>query len=346
MMRILVVDDERGRGLQVAMALCAERQGECMALNFEVTTTDAGGAPEWIELLPAGQVITGRDGRTWINDHPDIILAAFAAEGKDLPVDWEHSSELKACEGEEAPAAGWVKEMEIRDGSIWGRVEWTEKGAASISSKEYRYLSPVFRYEMESRRIFRITSCGLTNQPNLFLNALNNEGFKEDPPMIKKLLLALGLHENATEETALNRVTTLLADHATALNQAKHPSLDLFVPRADYATALNRAVTAEDSLKAIATASQATAINAEIDAALAAGKITPATKEYHVAACKQEGGLNRFKAFAQAAPVIAGATGLDGKKVDDPGTALNAEGLQIAAMFGNSAEDIKKFGTV
>ena len=40
---------------------------------------------------------------------------------------------------------------------------------------------------------------------------------------------------------------------------------------------------------------------AEIEAALGAGKITPATVEYHKASCRQDGGLERFRDFVKAA---------------------------------------------
>ena len=315
-----------------------------MALNFEMPQD--GSAPEWLELLPAGQIVTGRDGRTWINDQPEGLLAAFAAEGKDLPIDWEHSSELKAREGEEAPAAAWIKEMELRDGgSVWGRVEWTTKGAASVSSKEYRYLSPVFVFEQESRRIVRLTSCGLTNQPNLFLNALNRVQTTEVTTMdLAQLLAALGLPATFTLAQALNHIAKLKDDLATALNSAASPALDKFVPKADYDLALNRATSAEGKLAAQDKAALETAINTEIDAALKAGKITPATQEYHVAQCRQEGGLDRFKAFVAAAPAVADASKLDGKKPGETDAALNAEQLQVANMFGNSVEDLKKFG--
>jgi len=295
-------------------------------------------APEWIQLLPAGQIITGRDGRTWINDRPENILAAFAADGKDLPIDWEHSTQLKAPKGEAAPAAGWIKEMELRAGSIWGRVEWTGKGAATVISRENRYISPVFHFEIETNRIFRIVSCGLTNQPNLHLDALNHE---KESNMLKKLLVALALPETTTEDMAINHVITLKSDHAIALNQAKNPPLNLFVPRADYDTAMNRVTTAEGKITAIETANLETAINTEIDAALAAGKITPATKEYHVAACREKGGLDRFKAFAQVAPVVAADTGLDNKKLAD-GVALNAEEKSLCLAMNISEEDYIK----
>lgn len=316
-----------------------------MALCFEMPQD--GTAPDWIEVLPAGQVITGRDGRTWINDQPDVILAAFAAEGKDLPVDWEHSSELKAREGEEAPASGWIKQLEIRDGgSIWARVEWTAKGAASVASKEYRYISPVFVFETESRRIVRLTSCGLTNQPNLFLSALNRETQQEDITMNQQqfaaLLAALGLAATATADQALNHIVQMKNDLATALNSEKQPSLDKFVPRADYDTALNRAAAAEADLKKVKDAQLDKDINTEIDAALKAGKITPATKEYHVAQCKQEGGLERFKAYCQAAPVVMADTQLDNKKVGDKEGALNAEEKAACKAMGISEEDYRK----
>ncbi len=315
-----------------------------MALNFELPID--GAAPEWIELIPSGQIVTGRDGRTWINDHPEIILQSFVTDGKDLPIDWEHSTELKAPEGEEAPAAGWIKELEIREGgAIWGQVDWTARGRESISGKEYRYLSPVFRYEVESRRIFRLTSAGLTNQPNLYISALNAEEPRKEQKMeLAKLLAELGLPATATFLDALNRIAQMKTEHATALNQAQNPPLDKFVPRADYDTALNRATTAEASVKAIKDEQLETAINAEIDQALKAGKITPATKDYHVAQCRMDGGLERFKEFVKAAPVVGGDSGLGDKKPGDGGTALNAEEAKVAAMFGNSADDINKYG--
>ena len=316
------------------------------ALNFELAQDTA--PPEWIGILPPGGTITGRDGRQWVNDRPDIILQAFAVDGKDIPIDWEHSTELKAPEGEQAPAAGWIKELRAgEDGAIEGRVEWTPKGVESLLNREYRYLSPVFRYELESRRIFRITSCGLTNQPNLHLNALNHEqDGKETTMELAKLLAELGLPATATFLDALNRIGAMKAEHATALNQAQNPPLDRFVPRGDYDTALNRAATAETELKRIRDEQLETAINAEIGQALKDGKITPATKEYHVAQCRMEGGLERFKEFAKAAPVIGGASGLDGRRADEGGAALNAEELKVVDMMGLSLDDYKKANNI
>lgn len=144
-------------------------------VGINVRALDVSGkAPGWIHLIPAGPVV-GRDGREWVNDSPQLILAAFAARGVDLPLDLEHSTELKAPQGEPAPAVGWIKDLQARAGEIWGRVEWTEAGRNAVESKSYRYVSPVFVFERESKRVVSLTSAGLTNRPNLFLHALNKQ---------------------------------------------------------------------------------------------------------------------------------------------------------------------------
>lgn len=81
--------------------------------------------PDWIELIPAGPAITGIDGRQWINDMPDRIVAAFTARIHPMVVDYEHASEHRAPQGLDAPAAGWIDRLENRNDAIWGHVEWT-----------------------------------------------------------------------------------------------------------------------------------------------------------------------------------------------------------------------------
>ena len=305
-----------------------------VALN-SLALPEAPAVPEWICLLPAGQV-TGRDGRSWINDDPEGIVTAFNQSGMDAPVDMEHSTEIQAPKGNPAPASGWVKELKAINGELHGRVEWTEKGHATVAAKEYRYISPVIVYQRATNRITGLTSVGLTNRPNLYLPALNSttppaplleekEGGeenknREETHMMNKMLQALDLPDGATEEAALNRIAGLKGDLATALNRADSPSLEKFVPRADHDAALARATNAESKLGEVQTMIAETAINAEIDVALKEGKITPATVEYHRASCRQEGGLDRFKAFCQAAPAVAADTGLD----DGRGTARRA----------------------
>lgn len=140
----------------------------------ELHSEATGKAPTDIKLIPREGTITGRDGRSWVNDKPGAIVSAFNSAGVELPVDIEHSSQLKAPKGECAPAVGWIKMLIMNPyGEIWGTIEWTDLGRELIETKAYRYISPVFAYEMSSMRIIKLISVGLTNIPNLFLDALN-----------------------------------------------------------------------------------------------------------------------------------------------------------------------------
>ena len=311
----------------------------------------AGGAPEWVELLPAGPEVPGRDGRRWRLDDAAAVAQASLDGARDLPIDWEHATSRKAPLGDPAPAAGWITRLEARNGALWGRVEWTDRGQAAVASREYRYLSPEFHYERSTSRIVRLLSAGLTNNPNLRLTALNQEGTEDMD--IKEILRALGLSEDATAEQAVTAINTLRTERDTAKmerdtaqNQAENPSLEKFVPRADHNAALERATNAETKLAAAEKKAQEAEIETEITAALEAGKITPATADYHRAQCKAEGGLDRFKEYVKTAPAVAADSGLDGKQPGggDKATALNADESRIAAMFGNTAEDLKKYG--
>ena len=318
-----------------------------VAINaIEIPLIRDGMLPEWVELLPAGAVV-GRDGRSWNNDRPEAVLASFIELGRDLPIDIEHSTELKAPQGEPAPAIAWVKELENRGGEIWGRTEWNATGRQLVGDGAYRYLSPVIIYEKSTGTIVGLTSVGATNRPNLKLPALNHEqgaDAPEESTMLKALLAALALPETATEAEALAKINVMRTDLATAMNRAENPSLEKFVPRADHDAALAKATNAENQLRQIKAEALETAVNAAIDQALKAGKITPATVEYHKAQCRQEGGLKLFTDYCAAAPVIGADSNLDTKDPEKGKTAMNAEQAQIAGMFGNSAEDIAKYG--
>ncbi|MDH3998236.1 MAG: phage protease [Desulfuromonadales bacterium] len=327
---------------------------EAIALNFELPSD--GSLPQMIELVPGGPEIIGRDGRRWRNDEPQQIVDALSARAIDLVVDFEHATELKAPRGEQAPAAAWITDFELKaDGSVWGQVFWTPKGAAAVSMREYRYLSPVLLYHKQSRQIRSLSSLALTNKPNLFNKALNHQQTTdnqqstsnqqtqpEEDIMLKTLLAKLGLPEDATDEQALQAIEALQADLQTANNRAETPSLDKFVPRADYDAALARAANAEQALDGRDSAEVESAILVEIDAALKAGKIVPATRAYYSAMCHQQGGLAQFKAFVAAAPVVGDAAQFDRDQLT--GHALNAEQEQIADLFGNSAEDLVTYG--
>lgn len=320
-----------------------------IALNMDLFQGEAAEVadvlPARLLLVPAGDTVVGRDGRSWLKPNPQVILNFFAVNGIDIPVDVEHATHKKAPQGDAAPAMAWIKSLdEDSDGAIWGSIEWNHEGAELIKGKSYRYYSPAYAIHSATGTIVGIKSVGLTNSPNLHVPALNHQQQKGDNMILATLLAAAGLAPTATFDDAINSIAKMKGDLTLALNSAASPPLDKFVPRADHDLALNRATTAEGKLAEQAKSTLETAINSEIESALTAGKITPGTKDYHIAQCRQEGGLERFKQFVAAAPSVAGDSNLDTKKPGANSTALNAEEQQMAAMFGNSAEDLEKYG--
>lgn len=177
--------------------------------------------PEWIELIPAGPDVEGLDGRRWRNDSPDRIVTAFNERGRPLVIDWEHSTENRAPNGLDAPAAGWVDRLEVRAGAIWGHVkEWTARARQQLAEKAYRFLSPVFQFEKQSGCIVALTSAALTNAPNLRLTALNSRLVTTG-----KEEVALTAEERQIGHLMGVRVADLIdakrADHARAQNAAR-----------------------------------------------------------------------------------------------------------------------------
>ncbi len=289
-------------------------------------------APEWVELIPAGPNVIGRDGRAWVNDRPDDIVSAFTV---DLPIDYEHASEEPA--GQPAPAAGWVKEVQNRGGAVWGRVEWVEAAANMIAAREYRFLSPTFFFSRTSTRIARLRSAALTHHPNLDLKALNRSQSETGSPAMnneqrKALCKKLGLADEASDTAILGAVEDLQADVAKAENAAQTPDLDKFVPRADHDKVVADLEAANNSL----TERDSADVEALVDQAIADEKITPSNRDFYVASCKAEGGVERFKAFVAAAPKLAVAanSGLDTKDPDEAVAALSADDKLIADQLG------------
>lgn len=315
-----------------------------LALNTDLSAAVSDGqAPEWVELIPPGPNVIGRDGRQWLFDEQAgmLVQSSFTGRAIDLPIDWEHATQHRASKGESAPAAGWIKQLEIRGGGLWGLVDWTPRGSEQVINREYRFLSPVFDFDPDTTRIARLVSAGLTNKPNFLLTALNQETTENTPVKFSPALLALlGLPDTATEEQVIAAITQLKST-AQATN-SESANLERFVPRADYNALEQRAINAEQALTEHKKAEHTKAVDAVITSATKAGKITPATVDYHRAMCQDEAGLARFKAFVEAAPVVAAATDLGERKPDNTSTALNSEEQQVAKLLGMSeAEFIK-----
>jgi phage I-like protein len=175
-----------------------------------------------IQVTPAG-FFAPADGRElsvsgWLINAAlaQQAIALFNARKTDTVLDYEHQTLHKEKNGQPAPAAGWFRSLEWREGSgLWATVELTARAKAFISNGEYRYFSPVFSYNAATGEVFDVVMGALTNTPaidgmdELSLLAaatfgLNQES--EDDPVNKLLLAicaALSLPETTTEDQAV-----------------------------------------------------------------------------------------------------------------------------------------------
>lgn len=94
------------------------------------------------------------------------VIAEFSRRKTPLVVDYEHQTLSKEENGQPAPAAAWFKSLEWREGQgLFATVELTAKAAESIRNREYRFFSPVFRYNPKTGEIVSLEMGALTNTP-------------------------------------------------------------------------------------------------------------------------------------------------------------------------------------
>ena len=161
----------------------------------------APGAPEWVQLLPVGP-INGRDGRSWELVDPAALVGAFQSGGIDLPIDYEHANDNPDAKLKgPVTAAGWITELRA-DAGLWGWVTWTATAAEMIGNREYRFLSPSFLFDPETRRIVKLKTAGMVHNPNPHLTTLAGEQPPKAPDadMMQRILANLGLPSDATPD--------------------------------------------------------------------------------------------------------------------------------------------------
>lgn len=321
------------------------------AICFELPATEKGALPDWLQCIPAPDVdgkVRGRDGRSWLFDQPELVLKGSPAK---IIIDINHSTDLAAPKGLPAPSVGWIdgRALEVRNGGLGGQPNWNARGKAAIEGEDYGWLSPVFDYDVNGR-ITRLVRVSLCNAPNfdLALNtALLDPDFDDPQPEnlpMKSLLKLLGLSETATEAEGVLALNALKSQHATALNTAQStPDITKFVPRSEFDAVQQRALNAENKIADADKTKLAESIEAELDAAQTAGKITPAGREFYRATCSTQAGLAQFREFVKAAPAIVepGAIVPPGKP-PEKGTALNAAQKAVAESLGMSEAQFLK----
>lgn len=174
---------------------------------------DAAQAPDWIHLLPAGEIKTGDRRGPYIALNADEIISASFSDTDRLPIDENHATDLAAPLGQPSPARGWIVEMQSREDGIWGRVEWTNAGKRLVRGKAYRAISPVILHSKD-KVIGRILRASLVNRPNFRgLAALNQES---DMTLLERLAELLGLDATSDEDAIFDAIKAMKDKKAEA----------------------------------------------------------------------------------------------------------------------------------
>ncbi len=269
-----------------------------------IAQEEAAAVPEWIELVPAG-TFHGRDGRgPYRLEEPEAVVAATRALSLEagLPIDYDHATDFAAPRGIPAPAAGWVRELKVRNGAIWGRVKWTARAAAAIRAREYRYISPVFQYGPKDGRVMRLLRAGLTNNPNLYLSAISAAADKDQnmDEFLNQIKELLALGPDATAGDVLAAVAELMAASGRRAEEdgeqgAGAPDPGRYVAVTEH----TRALTELNALRAERARERA---EHTVNEAIRAGRLTPAQREWAVSYCAAD--PEGFSAFAARQPAM------------------------------------------
>lgn len=336
-----------------------------------------------VQVLPAGPFKgrTGRPGpgKAWeVRQGPALaamLNSRHAEPNAAMNFDYDHQTMLAATNGQKAPASGWTRAFEWRDGHGLFAVDhaWTSVAKAHIDGGEYRYVSPVINFDADTGEVTDLQHVSLTNFPDVMqlaavnqavaaLNAISATPQENDLTLLASLLTALGLPAETTETAALTAVAAMKvkADKAPAVPAALSAALGL-AATADETAALS----AVASLKTQGAAGDATTLQAMqalqgtvaaltakindgeittlVDGAIKDGKLLPAQKDWAVNLGKTS--VAQLSAFITSAPVVAaglGASQTEGKdKGGEGGGAVTATETAVLNAMGITADDFK-----
>ena len=256
-----------------------------------------------------------------------------------MVIDYEHQT----MTGAEAPAAGWIKELDAREDGLWARVDWTPNAYDRIMNREYRYISPVIELDDE-RNFTGLLNVALTNYPAINdLNplTLKKEAVKENNRMKGKLLEILDL-KTETEEGEIftvvkhgRQAVEFLEDIGDLLGVKPNASeikgaVMALKASPDVITRLRGEV---DQLKAERASERA---EKQLELALRAGKISSIMKEWALEYAKNDpAGFEAYVANApKIVPIGENLPEHEGKEGSGETIALTAEDKKMAALMG------------
>ncbi len=204
-----------------------------IALCSAITMAASDAPPEWLHLLPAGDIFTN-DGRGPYRASDMVsLMAASLKEGDKFVLDENHSTDLAAPRGEEAPARAWIVELQQREDGLWGRPEWLPAALERRIWREYRGVSPAILHRRDGT-IDAVLRASLTNKPNFRgMVALHQENVMDFRAW---LIEALGLASDADDAAIMAAIKAKFEGKKDESETALQSALDPIAKAAGLAT--------------------------------------------------------------------------------------------------------------
>lgn len=134
-------------------------------MTQELKDTIDNGESE-VQITTIGTVIgTGADGEPVEQNLTENALQALAEKHKDdeILVDADHESETS----NKTEAKGWLSGLKFIPGKgLFGKIKWTDIGRKLIENRVFRWLSPSWYLNKDTKEPTQMTSVALTNKPS------------------------------------------------------------------------------------------------------------------------------------------------------------------------------------
>lgn len=222
----------------------------------------AAEVPTEIQLLPFGEWkgYKDNDGNPRVFKVTRELAASAVAHqeerkrrnpDRDLVIDFEHQT----LTNDQSPAAGWFNDLFLKEDGLYARVKsWTDQGLKHLRERTYRYLSPVFAFDVDDKVTGQkvplvIFNAALTNEPffdelkplvaknNPTIYQINNTPSQGDSIMDPKVILAFiaslfGLTGEQTFDTVKAKLSDFRQSIAATLNIDAASTLDAIKAKA------------------------------------------------------------------------------------------------------------------
>lgn len=119
-----------------------------------------------VQITTIGKVVgTGPNGEPVEQNLTEDALKKLAEKHKDdeILVDQDHESETTS----NTEAKGWLSGIKFVPGKgLWGKIRWTDIGRKLVENRVFRWLSPSWYLNKETKEPIQMTSIALTNKPS------------------------------------------------------------------------------------------------------------------------------------------------------------------------------------